>query len=175
MGVCVLPDTHTHPSPYPAPFSDSMHVGVAGVAGAAGDRIMLSMAAALQPEYAVFLTDVPGLLTAPPDTPGAQLIPRVWVQAGSGEVRYELPCSSAAGGGQQQQQQGVTTSTAAHDTTGGIVAKVQAAADIVRAAAVPVIIAEAGTASGAAAVLDGVGLSRAASPACTVIATSAGG
>lgn len=160
MGVClegVMPHSPTQ----------HMVVGVAGDAAvAAGDRIMLSMAAALQPEYAVFLTDVPGLLTAPPDTPDAQLIPRVWVQAGSGAVRYELPRSAAG----SQQQQGVTTSTAAHDTTGGIAAKVQAAADIVRAAAVPVIIAEAGTASGAAAVLDGVGLSRAASPACTVIA-----
>jgi isopentenyl phosphate kinase len=153
-------------------------VGLAGAA-AAGDRIMLSMAAALQPQYAVFLTDVPGLLTAPPDTPGAQLIPRVWVQAAEGaEVTYELPVlepdsSSTGGQQQQQQQQGVTTSTAAHDTTGGIAAKVQAAADIVRVAAIPVVIAEAGSAPGAAAVLDGVALSHQdTAPACTVIAAA---
>jgi glutamate 5-kinase len=49
----------------------------------------------------------------------------------------------------------VHMTTAAHDTTGGMAAKVQAAADIARAARAPVIIAQAGTAAGQAAVLYG--------------------
>lgn len=113
------------------------------MAAPAGDKIMLCLARHLQPQYAVFLTDVPGVLTKPPGQPGAQLIPQIGVVANTGALRYQLP-----------QQPEMTT--AEHDTTGGIAAKVQAAAEIARAA-VPVIIAEAGTPGGAAALLHGPG------------------
>jgi isopentenyl phosphate kinase len=119
-----------------------------GVTILSGDTILRGLAQALQPRYCVFLADVAGLFSKPPEQPGAQLIPAVEVAA---DGSWSVAAAAAAG---NDGSMAVQLSAAAHDTTGGIATKVAEAAGVVLAGC-PVVIAQAGTASGAAAVLHG--------------------
>lgn len=63
-----------------------------------GDKLVCSLAAALSPRHAVFMTNVPGLFTAPPGEVGAALIREIRVRPdGSWSVGGALPgcCQSA--------------------------------------------------------------------------------
>ena len=116
-----------------------------GSAILSGDAIMVALCASssLKPERAVFLTDVAGVFSHPPDEPGARLLPRLLVNA-----RGALVGSADGGGGargRKGERSGVPSmSVAAHDVTGGIAGKLDAAFAIA-AAGVPVTIVEAGT------------------------------
>lgn len=123
-----------------------------------GDTLLRCLAAALRPRYAVFLTDVDGLLDGPPGRqqgtgqPQPALVPNVRV---SPNGSWYVPRQHSTG------HPDASTSTtppvltpAANDTTGGMAAKLAAAA-AVAAGGVPVVIARAGSAAGAAAVMHG--------------------
>jgi isopentenyl phosphate kinase len=129
-----------------------------GVTILSGDTIVRGLAEALQPGYCVFLADVAGLYNKPPEQPGAVLMPAVEVAANGS---WSVPAAGAGGGVRQEGTAGssaggvaVELTAAAHDTTGGIAAKVAEAAAVVLAGC-PVVIAQAGTAAGAAAVMHG--------------------
>jgi isopentenyl phosphate kinase len=153
-----------------------------GVTILSGDTIMRGLAQALQPRYCVFLTDVVGLYSKPPEQPGAQLIAAVEVApdgswsvaataaaaaastegadsaaAAADEAAASRGSGSAAAGNDSSNGtagMAVQLTAAAHDTTGGIATKVAEAAGVVLSGC-PVVMAQAGTASGAAAVLHG--------------------
>jgi hypothetical protein len=168
-GSCQMPVLH----------GDCVFDAQLGVTILSGDTIMRGLAQALQPRYCVFLTDVAGLYSKPPEQPGAQLIAAVQVAPdGSWSVAAAAAAAPASppgaggaaaegaeprGGGSAAAGSSSSTGTggmavqltaAAHDTTGGIATKVAEAAGVVLAGC-PVVIAQAGTASGAAAVLHG--------------------
>lgn len=114
-----------------------------------GDTIISRLAEVLQPDWVAFLSDVPGLLTKPPSEPDARLLHEVLVatsssSSGSGEGALSWTASGEA----------VQLSAAEHDTTGGMATKINAAAAIA-ARGCPVVLAQAGTHSGSAAVLRG--------------------
>ena len=85
-----------------------------------GDEIARELASALQPQAVVFISDVAGVFSAPPPTPGSKLLPTVTVH--NGKVRAFLP--DAAG---REASDEVILHTAAHDVTGGMAAKIVAA------------------------------------------------
>ncbi|WIA37910.1 hypothetical protein OEZ86_001287 [Tetradesmus obliquus] len=151
----------------PVLHGDCVFDATLGVTILSGDAILRALAAALRPAYCVFLADVAGLLTQPPQQPGARLIPAVEVApdgswsvaaAAAAAASPEAGGSSAAGNdsssSSSKTRMAVQLTAAAHDTTGGIAAKVEEAAGVVLGGC-PVVIAQAGTASGAAAVLHG--------------------
>eukprot|EP00775_Hariotina_reticulata_P009902 gene9902-10059_t len=123
-----------------------------------GDTLVRQLAETFRPQYCAFLTDVPGLFTKPPAEPGAALVPEVLVAPdGSWTIQQTTAESSttvAAMDQEGQRQPGLKLSAAAHDTTGGIATKIAEAAGAVLAGC-PVVIAQAGSVSGAAAVLLG--------------------
>lgn len=135
-----------------------------GVTILSGDTIIRVLAKALQPQYCVFLTDVAGLYTAPPDgKPDAVLVQTVEVYPdGSWQVPAVPAAATATVGNDKRDTVGsgsdgkvsVQLSAAVHDTTGGIATKIQEAAGVVLAGC-PVVIVQAGTAAGAAAVMKG--------------------
>lgn len=94
-----------------------------------GDPIMASLARALRPAFALFLTNVDGVFTRPPHLPGARLLREIGVDAAGG---WHVDGAAAE------------MDLADGDVTGGIAAKVAEAAQIV-AAGVPVLIARAGS------------------------------
>lgn len=153
------------PQQVPVLHGDCVFDATLGVTILSGDTILRALAAALRPAYCVFLADVAGLLTQPPQQPGARLIPAVEVAAdGSWSVAAAAAAASPEAGGSSaagndsssssKTSMAVQLTAAAHDTTGGIAAKVEEAAGVVLGGC-PVVIAQAGTASGAAAVLHG--------------------
>lgn len=117
-----------------------------------GDTLMRCLAAALRPRYAVFLTDVEGLLDSPPGAVGADaapaLVPRICVLP---DGAWRVARRSAGAGAARAAP---LLTTAVHDTTGGMAAKLAAAAAIA-AAGVPVVIAQADSVAGAVAVVHG--------------------
>lgn len=89
-----------------------------------GDSLLATLAKELCPARVLFFSDVDGVFTSPPDSPGASLIARLLVdQQGGWSARVEADAMS-------------------HDVTGGIAAKVQAAADICGQTGIPVAIAK---------------------------------
>jgi glutamate 5-kinase len=132
-----------------------------GVTILSGDTIMRQLAEAFRPQYCAFLTDVPGLYTKPPNVPGAVLVPEVlvapdgaWTIQGTAAPTAAAAAAIVAAGSPQASHAELQFSAAAHDTTGGIATKIAEAAGVVLSGS-PVVIAQAGTASGAAAVLLG--------------------
>ncbi|XP_053101443.1 uncharacterized protein LOC128323006 isoform X3 [Hemicordylus capensis] len=89
-----------------------------------GDTITEVLAKEFSPRRVVFLTDVKGIYSCPPDTPGARLVDSIIVDP-SGNM--EPP---------------VRTSVVPHDTTGGVLSKLQAAVNMVSQShgAIPVLI-----------------------------------
>jgi len=129
-----------------------------GVTILSGDTIMRQLAEAFRPQYCAFLTDVSGLYTKPPNVPGAVLVPEVLVAPDGAWTIQGTAAPAAAAivavGSPQAPHAELQFSAAAHDTTGGIATKIAEAAGVVLSGS-PVVIAQAGTASGAAAVLLG--------------------
>uniref|UniRef100_A0A383VWQ2 Isopentenyl phosphate kinase n=1 Tax=Tetradesmus obliquus TaxID=3088 RepID=A0A383VWQ2_TETOB len=169
----------------PVLHGDCVFDATLGVTILSGDAILRALAAALRPAYCVFLADVAGLLTQPPEQPGARLIPAVevaadgsWsVAAAAAAAGQEAGGSSAAGNDSSSSSNtgtAVQLTAASHDTTGGIAAKVAEAAGVVLGGC-PVVIAQAGTASGAAAVLHGPNAFAPSSGGSSGAAAAAGG
>jgi isopentenyl phosphate kinase len=187
------------PCQVPVLHGDCVFDSQLGVTILSGDTIMRGLAQALQPRYCVFLTDVAGLYSKPPEQPGAQLIPAVEVAPdGSWSVAATAAAAAAAaastegadsaadeaaasrGSGSAEARtdssngtagMAVQLTAAAHDTTGGIATKVAEAAGVVLSGC-PVVIAQAGTASGAAAVLHGPSAFAAGGAGSSVAASS---
>ena len=122
-----------------------------GVSILSGDALMETLAAALRPTLAVFLTDVAGVYTCPPTEPNATLLAAIRVDRIGTIIEMETyepdddGTADRRGGGL-----GPATATAAHDVTGGLAAKLKAAAAIA-AGGTPVVIVEVGTEHAAAA------------------------
>ncbi|KAF8069709.1 DCI1 [Scenedesmus sp. PABB004] len=133
----------------PVLHGDAVLDAVLGVTILSGDTLLRELALALAPEHAAFLTHEAGLFNRPPQQPGAALVPAVEVAR---DGSWRLPAGTGGGGGGGAA--GVAMSTAAHDVSGGIAKKVAEAA-AVAAAGCPVVIAQAGSPSGAAALLHG--------------------
>lgn len=111
----------------------SMDVGDKRVGILSGDTLFVYLCEVFKPAYAVFLTDVPGVLTAPPGTISAsghppELIPTIEVDS-SGNWN----CS------------GIRMSVREHDVTGGIAGKIAAAVQVTSKLKIPVYIVQAGT------------------------------
>ncbi|XP_042320217.1 isopentenyl phosphate kinase-like [Sceloporus undulatus] len=89
-----------------------------------GDTIIEVLAKKFSPKRVVFLTDVRGIFTCPPDTQGAKLLDSIIIHPGG---TMEPP---------------VLTSVLPHDTTGGVSLKLQTALNIVSQSkgAIPVLI-----------------------------------
>ncbi|XP_044303863.1 isopentenyl phosphate kinase-like isoform X1 [Varanus komodoensis] len=89
-----------------------------------GDTIIEVLAKTFSPKRVVFLTDVNGIYTCPPATPGAKLVDSIAI-APDGNIKPP-----------------VLTSTLPHDTTGGVSLKLQAAVNIFSEShgAIPVLI-----------------------------------
>nr|XP_056700829.1 uncharacterized protein LOC130473328 [Euleptes europaea] len=89
-----------------------------------GDTIIEILAQKLSPRRVVFLTDVNGVYSCPPDTSGARLVNSITVGP---DGNMEPP---------------VLTSVLPHDTTGGVSLKLQSAVNIVSRScgAIPVLI-----------------------------------
>lgn len=103
---------------------------------------------------AVFLTDVAGVYSHPPDNVNAVLIQQIVIDCDDSDENHSMSCyaqysdhnlvkenSSSGNSGQEIQ---ISTSKMVHDVTGGIAGKLQAAVDIARLG-IPVYIVEAGT------------------------------
>eukprot|EP01035_Chromulina_nebulosa_P028501 gene28501-37626_t len=103
---------------------------------------------------AVFLTDVAGVFSHPPDHASAVLIRQIVIDCDDSSESPSMSCytqysdhnlakenSSSGSSGQEIQ---ILTSKLVHDVTGGIAGKLQAAVDIARLG-IPVYIVEAGT------------------------------
>lgn len=106
---------------------------------------------------AVFLTDVAGVFSHPPDHPSAVLIEQIVIDHDDSNRNHSMSCythysdqnlakkSSLSGDSSDRDEEiQVSTSKVAHDVTGGIAGKLQAAMDIARLG-IPVFIVEAGT------------------------------
>ncbi|XP_066481759.1 uncharacterized protein [Tiliqua scincoides] len=89
-----------------------------------GDTIIEVLAKKLSPRRVVFLTDVNGIYSCPPDSPGARLLDSIVV------------------GPHGNMEPPVLTSALPHDTTGGVLLKLQMAVNIVSQShgAIPVLI-----------------------------------
>ncbi|XP_062975723.1 uncharacterized protein LOC134394309 [Elgaria multicarinata webbii] len=89
-----------------------------------GDTIIEVLAMKFFPRRVVFLTDVSGIYSCPPDTPGAQLVDSIVI------------------GPDENMEPPVLTSVLPHDTTGGVSLKLQTAVKIVSQSrgAIPVLI-----------------------------------
>jgi len=87
-----------------------------------GDAIIEFLVLKLKPKFVVFLTDVAGIYTGPPnEIPNAQLIPLI-------QVPTELVS--------------ISTTTASHDVTGGIKSKLQCAYNMTLKTQIPVYIVQ---------------------------------
>ena len=116
-----------------------------GCAILSGDTLVVSLCAALRPQRAVFLTDVPGVYDRPPDQPGARLLHSITVDHRGEIVRCADQRKASTGSVALP-----ATSVAAHDVTGGLGAKLKAAGACA-AMGVPVFIVQVGTAHAEAA------------------------
>ncbi|XP_063153441.1 uncharacterized protein LOC134493096 [Candoia aspera] len=89
-----------------------------------GDTIIEILAKKFSPRRVVFLTDVNGIYSCPPDTPGARLVDSIVI------------------GPERTMEPAVLTSALPHDTTGGVSLKLQTAINIVSWShgAIPVLI-----------------------------------
>ncbi|KAG1670201.1 hypothetical protein FOA52_014977 [Chlamydomonas sp. UWO 241] len=105
-----------------------------------GDAVMARVAEAMGVEAAVFLTNVPGVFDRPPSEPDATLLEDI-VVARDGSWRAR---------GQEFDSKSVELRVSAGDATGGIGNKVLEAA-VIAATGTRVVIAQAGTADGRAA------------------------
>jgi isopentenyl phosphate kinase len=107
-----------------------------------GDTLFVYLCGVYRPTYAVFLADVDGVLTGPPDSiPPPELIREINVNdLGKG-------VSGVAGS--------IETSQAAHDVTGGMRQKLDAAIEVASKFRITVFIVKAGT-SHAEAAMSGV-------------------
>lgn len=123
-----------------------------------GDTLMVSLASALRPVLAVFLTDVAGVYTRPPTEPNAQLLRRIFVSRTTGAIvaastSVEPADEEDVRSGDRERRAdggGVTSTTAAHDVTGGLAAKLEAAAAMAMSGT-RVVIVQVGTPHAAAA------------------------
>ena len=104
-----------------------------------GDTVMVYLCKVCRPQYAVFLADVDGVLTAPPGSvPEPELI-RLIVVAEDGS----WSCDNS---------QGPEMSQSANDVTGGIKLKLKSAIEIVSRFRIPVYIVKAGSSDAASAI-----------------------
>ncbi|XP_034270121.1 uncharacterized protein LOC117663776 [Pantherophis guttatus] len=89
-----------------------------------GDTIIEVLAKTLSPKRVVFLTDVKGIYSCPPDTPGARLVDSIVI------------------GPERTMEPTVFTSALPHDSTGGMSLKLQTAINIVSSShgSIPVLI-----------------------------------
>ena len=109
-----------------------------------GDVLMRHLAAELKPALAVFVTDVAGVYTAPPNEPGSALLRQIQVDR-RGRI---AACRTEI---RDEALMGVPSmTTAAHDVTGGIAAKVESACQIA-ADGTKVVVVEVNTIHAAAA------------------------
>ena len=130
-----------------------------------GDTLMVSLASALRPCLAVFLTDVAGVFTRPPAEPGAELLRRIVISRTTGAI-VATSTSAALAEHSTEAAAVVSSTTAAHDVTGGLAAKLEAAATIAQGGT-PVVIVQVGTPHAAAAL-------RGVVPECCTLITTAG-
>jgi len=95
-----------------------------------GDTIFVHLCRKFKPDYAVFLADVDGVLTAPPGSvPEPRVIPTIFVDQLDGST--DIP--------------DIEMSQAVHDVTGGIKHKLNAAIQVVHEMGIPVYIVKAGS------------------------------
>ncbi|XP_032073223.1 isopentenyl phosphate kinase-like isoform X2 [Thamnophis elegans] len=89
-----------------------------------GDTVIEVLAKTFSPRRVVFLTDVNGIYSCPPDTPGARLVDSIVI------------------GPEKTMEPTVLTSALPHDTTGGVSLKLQTAINIVSSShgSIPVLI-----------------------------------
>ncbi|XP_070605036.1 uncharacterized protein [Erythrolamprus reginae] len=89
-----------------------------------GDTVIEVLAKAFSPRRVVFLTDVNGIYSCPPDTPGARLVDSIVI------------------GPERTMEPAVLTSALPHDTTGGVSLKLHSAINIVSSShgSIPVLI-----------------------------------
>ncbi|XP_013909402.1 PREDICTED: acetylglutamate kinase-like [Thamnophis sirtalis] len=89
-----------------------------------GDTVIEVLAKTFSPRRVVFLTDVNGIYSCPPDTPGARLVDSIVI------------------GPERTMEPTVLTSALSHDTTGGVSLKLQTAINIVSSShgSIPVLI-----------------------------------
>lgn len=113
----------------PVLHGDVVLDSVRGVTVLSGDAIISHLAAALRPDYVVFLTNVAGVFTADPAAPGAQLLQTIEVAA-NGAVRLPGGCQAAGSGGGDGAV-ALALGGASHDVTDGMAAKVAEAAAVV--------------------------------------------
>jgi len=97
-----------------------------------GDTVMAHLAKTTHPEMVIFLTNVAGVFDRPPEQAGARLLTHIRVKSDGSWASDQL-------------DRDLQTAQDANDTTGGIVKKIQESVDIVRAAAVDVLIVKAGS------------------------------
>lgn len=94
-----------------------------------GDTLFVDLCKVFRPTHAVFLADVEGVLSGPPNSqPYPELISKILVRADGSW------CS-----------QSITTSCGPNDVTGGIKLKIQSAVEVVQALRIPVYIVKAGS------------------------------
>jgi len=104
-----------------------------------GDTVMVYLCEVSRPDYAVFLADVDGVLTAPPGSvPEPELIRRIVVDE-DGSWTCDI-------------SDGPQMSQSPNDVTGGIKLKLKSAIEIVSRFRIPVYIVKAGSADAAAAI-----------------------
>ncbi|XP_058033304.1 uncharacterized protein LOC131195429 [Ahaetulla prasina] len=89
-----------------------------------GDTVIEVLAKTFSPKRVVFLTDVNGIYSCPPDTPGARLVDSIVI------------------GPERTMEPTVLTSALPHDSTGGVSLKLQTAINIVSSShgSIPVLI-----------------------------------
>lgn len=148
----------------PVLYGDCVLDSAQGCAILGGDAIMRELARSLQPERAVFLTDVDGVFDRPPEEPGARLVRTARLGGGSGggdewvleeEEEGDEATQGAGGGGAVAVRIGGSR-PGADDTTGGMGAKVEEAAAISRdAGGAAVVVARGGTEAALQALLRG--------------------
>ncbi|XP_061487877.1 uncharacterized protein LOC133387331 isoform X2 [Rhineura floridana] len=104
-----------------------------------GDKIIEVLAKNFSPRRVVFLTDVSGIYSCPPDTPGARLVDSIVI------------------GPDGNMKPPVITSALPHDSTGGVSLKLQTAVNIVFQShgAIPVLICKLGSEAAERACLTG--------------------
>ena len=106
---------------------------------------------------AVFLTDVAGVFSHPPDHPSAMLIRQIVIDCDDSDRNQSMSCYTqysdqnlamkshlSSDGGDRDEVIQISTSQMVHDVTGGIAGKLQTAVDIARLG-IPVYIVQAGT------------------------------
>ena len=125
----------------PVLHGDAVLDRISGTSILSGDVLMRRLAAELKPRLAVFVTDVAGVFTRPPNEPGAALLCRILVDRRGAIVACHAKSDEAVSSANTGAP---SMTTAAHDVTGGIAAKVDCACNIA-ADGTKVVIVEVGT------------------------------